>query len=169
MSSLVDSAIDNGQARSSWRGALRCRRTSRGRRREHGSFDTYTGRGFVPTSVSVVSIDGVRRFSTSWAAGRVNGLMVRSTLDGKEYQALANDLAGKMSLVYLNTYVHQGEVQYSAVFVGGGAHQQIWRHGMSGDAYQKEFDEHTGKGFGLKLVTGAGTRNNPVFAAVWER
>ena len=31
------------------------------------------------------------------------------------------------------------------------------------------FDEHTGKGFGLKLVTGAGTRNNPVFAAVWER
>jgi hypothetical protein len=26
-----------------------------------------------------------------------------------------------MALVYLNTYVHQNEVQYSAVFVGAGA------------------------------------------------
>jgi CubicO group peptidase (beta-lactamase class C family) len=170
---LVDSYIDNGQVRYAFimeSGDGKSLPAYHGvDAAEHKKlFDTYTGRGFVPTSVSVVSIDGERRFSTSWAAGRVNGLMVRSTVDGKEYQALANDMAGKMSLVYLNTYVHQGEVQYSAIFVGG-ASGQIWRHGMSGDAYQKEFDEHTGKGFGLKLVTGAGTRTNPVFAAVWEK
>ena len=40
---------------------------------------------------------------------------------------------------------------------------------MSGATYQKEFGEHTGKGFGLKLVTGSGTRNSQVFAAVWEQ
>jgi CubicO group peptidase (beta-lactamase class C family) len=170
---LVDSYVDNGQVRyafimepgdgsklPAYHGVTAA---------EHKKlFDTYTGRGFAPTSVSVVSVDGERRFSTSWAAGRVNGLMVRSTVDGREYQALANEMAGKMSLVYLNTYVHQGEVQYSAVFAGGSG-GQIWRHGMSAETYQKEFDEHTGKGFGLKLVTGTGTRNNQVFAAVWER
>lgn len=172
---LVDSYIDNGQVRYAF-----IMEPGDGTKlpayhgvdaAEHKKlFETYTGRGFVPTSVSVVSIDGERRFSTSWAAGRVTGLIVRSTVDAREYQALADDMAArKMSLTYLNTYVHQGEVQYSAVFAGGGSGQQIWRHGMSADAYQKEFDEHTGKGYGLKLVTGAGTRNNQVFAAVWER
>ena len=170
---LVDSYLDNGQVRYAFimePGAGGNLPAYHGvDAAEHKKlFDTYTGRGFVPTSVSVVSIGGERRFSTSWAARRVTGLMVRSTVDGREYQTLANEMSGKMSLVYLNTYVHQGEVQYSAVFVAGGS-GQIWRHGMSGDTYQKEFDEHTGKGFGLKLVTGAGTRTNQVFAAVWER
>jgi hypothetical protein len=146
---LVDSYLDNGQVRYAFIMEPATARTCRlSRRRCRGAQEALRPLHrprLRATSVSVVSIDGERRFSTSWAAGRVNGLMVRSTVDGKEYQALASDMAGKMSLVYLNTYVHQGEVQYSAVFVGGGARQQIWRHGMSADAYQKEFDEHTGK------------------------
>ena len=97
--------------------------------------------------------------------------MVRSTLDGREYQTLANDMARqKMALAYLNTYVHQNEVQYSAVFVGGGAgREQAWRHGMDARAYDREFDTLIGKGFGLKLVTGAGAASGQIFAAVWER
>ena len=170
---LVDSYLDDGQVRYAF---IMAPGDGKDLPAYHGVdaaqhkklFDTYTARGFVPTSVSVVSVGGERRFSTSWAKGSANGLMVRSTVDGKEYQALVDDMVKrKMSLAYLNAYVHQGEVQYSAVFVGGGG-GEIWRHGMSGEGYQKEFDEHTGKGFSLRLVTGAGG-NNPVFAAVWER
>ena len=69
-----------------------------------------------------MSVNAERHFSTSWTSGRPQGLMVRSTLDGREYQTLADDMTRqKMALVYLNTYVHQNEVQYSAVFVGAGA------------------------------------------------
>ena len=133
-------------------------------------FDTYTSRGFVPTSVSVVSVKGERFFSTSWERGRPNGLMVRSTVDGREYQQLATDMAARhMALTYLNTYVHQGEVQDSVVFVGGTGRDQEWRHGMTGDGYQDAFDTLTAKGLGLRLVTGAGAGSTPVFAAVWER
>jgi hypothetical protein len=96
--------------------------------------------------------------------------MVRSTVDGREYQQLAADMATRhMALTYLNTYVHQGEVQYSAVFVGGTGRDQEWRHGMTSDGYQDAFDTLTGKGLGLRLVTGAGAGSTPVFAAVWER
>jgi hypothetical protein len=77
--------------------------------------------------------------------------------------------ARHMALTYLNTYVHQGEVQYSAVFVGGTGREQEWRHGMSSDVYQNEFDTLTRKGLGLKLITGAGAGSAHVFAAVWER
>ena len=67
-------------------------------------------------------------------------------------------------------YVHQNEVQYSAVFVGAGAgREQAWRHGMDAHAYDREFDTLIGKGFGLKLVTGAGAASGQIFAAVWER
>lgn len=177
---LVDSYLDRGQVRY----ACIMSAAGAGGGRElpayHGVdaashkklFDTYTGRGFVPTSVSVVSANGERRFSTSWAVGSPGGLMVRSTVDGREYQTLAEEMARKkMALVYLNTYAHQGAVNYSAVFVNGGSRQQEWRHGMGPKAYQDEFDTLIGKGLGLKLVTGAsaGASGGQIFAAVWER
>jgi hypothetical protein len=74
-----------------------------------------------------------------------------------------------MSLAYLNTYVHQGEVQYSAVFVGGSQRREVWRHGMDAREYQDAFDDYTGKGFGLRLITGAGTGSASTFAAVWAQ
>jgi CubicO group peptidase (beta-lactamase class C family) len=156
---LVDSYLDRGEVRYAF---IMGAGSGRSLPAYHGVdaaehkrlFDTYTGRGFVPTSVTVVSVNGERRFSTSWAADRPQGLMVRSTVDGREYQALADDMARqKMALVYLNTYVHQNEVQYSAVFVGGGGREQTWRHGMDARAYDREFETLIGKGF----------------AAVWER
>lgn len=174
---LVDSYLDRGEVRYAF--IMGAGSDRGGAPAYHGVdaaehkklFDTYTGRGFVPTSVSVVSVGGERRFSTSWAAGRPRGLMVRSTLDGREYQALADDMTRqKMALTYLNTYVHQNEVQYSAVFVGGAAgREQAWRHGMDAGAYDREFDTLIGKGYGLKLVTGAGPASGQIFAAVWEK
>ena len=137
-------------------------------------FDDYSARGFVPTSVSVVSVNGERRFTTSWARGKPGALMVRSTLDGAEFQKLANEMASqKMELAYLNTYVHGAELQYSVVFVEHIDRAQVWKHGLSEKAYQTEFESHTGKGFGLRLVAGAGTGTGTGithhFAAVWQR
>jgi hypothetical protein len=40
---------------------------------------------------------------------------------------------------------------------------------MTSDEYQAEFDKLTGKGLGLRLITGAGAGSAHVFAAVWER
>ena len=172
---LVDSYLDGGQVRYAF---VMAAGEGKDLPAYHGAdaarhkqlFDTYTSRGHVPTSVNVVSVNGERYFSTSWERGRPTGLMVRSTVDGREYQQLAKDMAGRrMALTYLNTYVHQGEVQYSAVFVGGTGRDQEWRHGMTSDGYQDAFDTLTGKGLGLRLVTGAGTGSAHVFAAVWER
>ena len=133
-------------------------------------FDDYSARGFVPTSVSVVSLNGERRFATSWARGKPGGLVVRSTLDGREFQQLADEMAGKkMELSYLNTYVHQGEVQYSVVFVEHIDRPQVWKHGLGEKAYQTEFAALASKGFGLKLVAGAGAGTKHHFAAVWQR
>jgi len=172
---LVDSYLDRGQVRYA---CIMASGDGKDLPAYHGVdtaqhkklFDTYTSRGFVPTSVSVVSVRGERFFSTTWERGRPNGLVVQSALGARDYQQLANDMAARhMALTYLNTYVHQGDVQYSAVFVGGTGREQEWRHGMTSDAYQDEFDTLTRKGLGLKLVTGAGAGSAPVFAAVWER
>jgi CubicO group peptidase (beta-lactamase class C family) len=172
---LVDSYLDGGQVRYA---CIMGAGDGKDLPAYHGAdaarhkklFDTYTGRGFVPTSVSVVSVNGERSFSTSWERGRPNDLMVRSTVDGGEYQKLVNDMVSRtMALTYLNTYVHQGEVHYSAVFVGGAGRDQEWRHGMTSGKYQDIFDTLTGRGLGLRLVTGAGAGTSHVFAAVWER
>ena len=95
---------------------------------------------------------------------------MRSTLDGREFQQLADEMAGKkMELSYLNTYVHQGEVQYSVIFVEHIDRPQVWKHGLEEKAYQTEFAALAGKGFGLKLVAGAGAGTTHHFAAVWQR
>lgn len=172
---LVDSYLDGGEPRYAF---LMRRGASDGAPAYHGAsaadhqrlFDEYTAKGFVPTSVSVVSHGGERRYSTSWQRRDTKGLVVRSSLGATEYQALAEDLTGKgMELAYLNTYVHGGQLQYSAVFVGDIDRPQVLRHGMDPVRYQHEFDDWTGKGFGLKLVAGAGVGTQHRFAAVWQR
>ncbi len=133
-------------------------------------FDNYSASGFVPTSVSVVSVNGERRYATTWTRGTPGGLIVRSWLDGVEFQQLADKMArDKMELAYLNTYVHQGEVQYSVVFVENIDRPQVWKHGMSAAAYQTQFDTLADEGFSLRLVAGVGTDQAHRFAAVWQR
>ena len=124
----------------------------------------------MPTSVSVVSVGGERRFSTVWAKASAGSIVVRSTLDSAAYQALAEDMAQrKMELVYLNSYAHQGVLQYSAVFAENVDRPQVWRHGLSAAEYQSAFDDWTGKGYGLRLVAGGGVGASQRFSAVWQR
>ena len=172
---LVDSYLDGGEPRYAF---LMRRGANDGAPAYHGAnaadhkrlFDEHTAKGFVPTSVSVVSHGGERRFSTSWQRRNTKGLVVRSTLDAAEYEALTDDLTGKgMELAYLNVYAHAGQLQYSAVFVGDIDRPQVLRHGMDPARYQHEFDDWGGKGFGLKLVAGAGVGTQHRFAAVWQR
>ncbi len=172
---LVDSYLDRGQVRYAF---VMAPGDGRGLPAYHGVdaathkrlFDTYTGRGFMPTSVSVVSVGGERRFTTSWAKASAGSIVVRSTLDGAAYQTLAEDMAQrKMELVYLNSYTHQGVLQYSAVFAENVDRPQVWRHGLSAAEYQSAFDDWTGKGYGLRLVAGGGVGATQRFSAVWQR
>ncbi|MGH8458192.1 MAG: hypothetical protein ACRESV_02475, partial [Nevskiales bacterium] len=172
---LIDSYLDGGEVHYAF---LMRRGDDDGAPAYHGAnaaehkrmFDDYTAKGFVPTSVSVVSHGGERRYSTSWQRREVKDLTVRSTLDAAEYQALVDDLTGKgLELAYLNTYVHDGQLQYSAVFVGDIDRPQVLRHDMDAARYQNEYDTWIGKGYRLKLVTGAGLGAQHRYAAVWQR
>lgn len=172
---MIDSYLHNGQVRYAF---VMAPGDGRGVPAYHGvdaathkqQFDDHTGRGFVPTSVSVVVVGGKALYSTTWQKNDLGTMTVRSTLDGQEYQALADEMAQKkMELLYLNSYSHGNEVRYSAVFVQRLDRPQVWRHDMSGADYQRTFDDMREKGFGLRMVAGAGQGSAHRYAAVWER
>lgn len=138
-------------------------------KRHQQLFEQYTGRGYAPTSISIVVVDGVPRYATSWARRAAGGLMVRSDLDGREYQKLAEDMVGRgLRLAYLNAWEQAGQLRYSAIYTGGEG-RQVLRHGLTSAEYQEEFDRRREEGYALRLVTAAGAGREARYAAAWER
>ena len=74
-----------------------------------------------------------------------------------------------LKLAYLSAYNHNGEPHYSAIWYTDLNGDYAARHDMSPGKYQSEFDDLTGKGYGLELVTACGVNNQHVFAAKWSK
>ena len=126
--------------------------------------------GLNPVCVSVVSVQGQRRYTVLYRSETIGRWQVRSRVQERDYQALFDESrADGRSPVYLQAYVHDGQAWLSTIFAseGGGAFRA--RHGMSSADFQQQWEAATGAGFGTQVVTsfdGAGSSHR--FAAVWR-
>jgi hypothetical protein len=131
-------------------------------------FNSYTSLGYRLVNASVVSVSGQRSITALYDKASVGGWVAKSAIPASQYQAEydAQRSAGRY-LQYLNTYVHDGAVYYSAVWDSVSYGAWAARHAQSSAQYQSQYDSWTGNGYLTRLVTGYSLNGSHVFAGLW--
>ncbi|WP_428265635.1 peptidoglycan DD-metalloendopeptidase family protein [Haliangium sp.] len=134
-----------------------------------GQFDALTAAGYRPRQVSVASVNGVRTYAAIYTYGSIGSYMVRSFQTSADYQTnyTANKDAGRR-LIYLNSYVHNGEPRYTAIWASSAPTYIYARHGLSTTGYQDVWQSVTGAGWTTEAVTAFHLNGVTSFAAYWS-
>ncbi|HVG61051.1 MAG TPA: hypothetical protein VNA24_21000, partial [Hyalangium sp.] len=98
----------------------------------------------------------------------VGGWVAMQAIPASQYQAEFDEQrqAGRY-LQYLNTYVHNGAVYYSAVWDSDSYGAWAARNGLTSAQYQSNYDYWTGYGYLTQLVTGYYLNGSHIFAGLW--
>lgn len=123
-----------------------------------------------PVSVSVVSSGGDRRYTVLYQQQNVGSWTVSSQLTAAAYQNKVNtELEAGRRPIYLNSYVHQGEVNYTAVF--SQLPQLNWgaKHGQTSAQFQTQFNNFSGLGYQTEVVSGVDGLNQHNFGGIWTK
>lgn len=131
-------------------------------------FNTLTGQGFRPVTISVVQVSGTLRFTALYDKKNVGGWSAPSVLTSAQYdQAVDDNAAAGRRLAYLNGYTQNGVAKFSAIFDSTSYSSWGARHDQSFSQFQNEFDLRTGQGFLTKIVTGYERGNVANFGGFW--
>jgi hypothetical protein len=132
-------------------------------------FDELTGGPWKPKNISVVSLGG-ERFYTALYEQSAGSSEAKSFLTAAEYQQKFDENKQKgRQLVYLNVYEHQGQPRFSAIWNSSAQGGSKALHGLSGTAYQQEWEDATKAGLLTRAVTGYEDGNVTRYAAVWRK
>src|SRR5690606_33808020 len=85
---------------------------------QHNFFSDHAKKlNLTPTSISVISINGERRYTVLYRSENIGTYVANSKIPSADYQNYFNTQtkAGKKPL-YLNSYYHDGKVYFTAVF-----------------------------------------------------
>lgn len=126
--------------------------------------------GLKPVNVSVVSINGQRRYTALYRSDNIGSWQLKSQIKEADYQSVfnANKAAGRFPR-YISAYKYGSEVYMSVIFAskpnGGGKA----RHAMNGTQLQSEFNSAMSSGFRTKVITAFdGAASQHRYAAVWR-
>lgn len=131
-------------------------------------FNTWVKIGYFPTSLSVVSVGGDRKYTAIYEKQSQGSIIVKSTLLVSQYQAAfdANNAKGRR-VAYLNGYNHNGKAYLVTIFNSVTPSGGKYRHGMSGSSYQTEYDSARSDGLLTRIVTGYADQGSR-YAAGWR-
>ncbi len=134
-------------------------------------FDDLKAKGFSPTSLSVVPVNGQLTYTGVYEKNVPGSYFVKSQLTPGEYQKLFDQQRREgRSPMYLNGYNDNlGKPRIVAVFRSEPTNAFIAKHGMSSAQYQNEWDQNQDDGFRTDVVTAYETTNRARFAAVWRK
>jgi murein DD-endopeptidase MepM/ murein hydrolase activator NlpD len=168
----VDSYLENGSVRYA---AIFTQQPGPGWVAYHGAteaqhqsfFNTYTSQGYREVVASVVSIGGTRYVTALYDQANVGGWVALHAIPASNYQTTfdAQINAGRR-LHYLDAYVHDGAVYYSAIFNATSYGGWAARHALSFLGYQNEWSDWTDAGYLTRLVTGHYSGSHQ-YAGLW--
>lgn len=134
-------------------------------------FEKYSGEGYVPINVSVVSVGRRLYYAAFYEEKNVDGYVLKSSLTQQEYQNLFDDMkAKKWDQVYINAYKHEGQTRFSVIWYEKSGYQSFAAtRKSSSDNYQQQWETHTGNGMLTRCVTGYEEGGKHWFAAQWSK
>lgn len=134
-------------------------------------FEKYTGEGYVPVNVSVVSVGGKRFYSAFYEKRNVGGSLLKSFLSQQEYQDKFDEMKAKnWEQVYINAYHHDGQTRFSVIwYEKSGFQTQSATRKSTSDSYQEKWASNTANGLLTRCVTGYEEGGKHWFAAHWAK
>lgn len=126
--------------------------------------------GLKPVNISVVSINGQRRYTALYRSDSIGAWQLKSQIKEADYQLVfnANNAAGRFPR-YISAYKHGNETFLSVIFASKPNGAGKARHSMNGAQLQNEFNSAMSAGLRTKVITafdGAATQHR--YAAVWR-
>ncbi len=140
------------------------------RNRHQQNLNDYKKIGKRPEMISVVSIGGIRRYTTLFQENARFRIVAKSALDFSAYKALdtANKAKG-LQISYLNAYVHDGKLHFSAVWNSKTRGTDRIIYSMNPRHFIRESNSSKRLGYLTRFVTGYATGRNANFAVVWRK
>ena len=134
-------------------------------------FEKYTGQGYVPVNVSVVSVGGKRYYTAFYEKRNVGGSVLKSSLTQQEYQDYFDDMKSKKwEQAYVNAYHHGGKTYFSAIwYQNAGYSAYSATRKSSAEGYQEKWESSTESGMLTRAVTGYQEGGQHWFAAHWAK
>ena len=134
-------------------------------------FEEYSGKGFVPVNVSVVSVNGKRYYSAFYEKRDVGDAVLKSFLTQDEYQDMYDDMAKKnWEQVYINAYHHESKTRFSVIWYKNSGYKSFTATRKSSSAsYQKKYEQNLSQGKLTRCVTGYDEGGKHWFAAHWAK
>lgn len=131
-------------------------------------FNTLVSQGYRPRQISVVTVDGARRFTAMYEKVSVGSMVALQAIAESSYQTVFNQqVAAGRRPVYLDTYQDGSTVRFSAIFTSA-APATVARHGLTSAQYQAEFNTQTAAGRLLVAVTAYRSGGVLRYAALWN-
>lgn len=133
-------------------------------------FDELTKQGYVPTVLSVASVNGQRHFAGIYQKQAAGAFEAQQALSGAQYQAEfdSNAKAGR-HLSYLNAYEHEGKPQFTAIWVSQPPASVLAKHGLNSEQYHDAWASNTSSGWLTQAITGYVDGGQVRYAAFWSK
>jgi triacylglycerol esterase/lipase EstA (alpha/beta hydrolase family) len=120
-------------------------------------FDTHIHQGFRLKQVSGYSAREQERYAAIWEKDHGPAFVARHGMTSQQYQQEFDTHVGQgFRLKLVSGYSVAGQERYAAIWEKSPGPDFVARHGLSAQAYQREFDHWVGQGFRLRLVSGYG-------------
>jgi Polyglycine hydrolase-like, structural repeat len=173
---FIDSYLQNGQVRyatvyqKNKPGQYRLR-SNRTQQQHQAIFNKAKADGHKPVSVSIVSVNGQRRYTALYRTNSIGSWSLKSSVREADYQGVVNTqkAAGRLP-IYLNGYMHNGTPYYSVIFSSKYAGKTRARHKLSSAGYQTQIEKAWSDGFVTQSVTAFdGASSQHRYGAVWVK
>jgi hypothetical protein len=135
------------------------------------AFDQLVGQqGYRLRLVSGYEVGGQDRYAAIWEKTAGPAFVARYGMTSQAYQQAFDQLGQQgYCLTWVSGYSLGNQDRYAAIWEKTSCPPFVARHGMSSGAYQQEFNQLTGQGYRLKLVSGYELGGQPTYAAIWEK
>src|SRR5215217_4361422 len=129
-----------------------------------------SGQGFRPVDLSIFRSGRQVLFSAIWEQEQGLQWIARHGLTGAEYQTLFNDLSrGGFRLRCVSPYEDAGGERFACIWERYAGPAWAAQHGLTAEAYQREFDAQNSRGFRLVRAVGYTIGGQNRYAGIWEQ
>lgn len=133
-------------------------------------FGVFINSGYRPKNISVVSINGQRRYTALYEKADIGSFVAKSFLTPAEYQQQFNlNKRSGRQIAYLNAYLHNGKPRFTAIWNSNTKGLFKARHGLSSSGYQQNWEDAIKTGLLTGNVTGYANGNSARYAGVWRK
>jgi hypothetical protein len=113
---------------------------------------------------------GSDRYAAIWAKVGPKEWVARHGMTSDQYQQEFDKFVGQgFRLVVVDGYEVDGAARFAAIWNKVSSPPWAARHGLTGSAYQAEFNKLVGQGYRLVWVNGYTVKGQDRYAAIWEK